>query len=40
MNIDWAGTGAMLLGEGTWLAAFAVIGAAWLGKNRLESWRK
>lgn len=38
--IDWAGTGAMLQGEGTLLGAAAVIFAAVIGGTSFKAWRR
>lgn len=39
MVIDWAGTGAMISGWGSWASAAAVAYAAWKAANTFESWK-
>lgn len=39
-SIDWAATGAMLQGWGTWVGSIAVVIAAKLGRDAVSDWRR
>lgn len=39
-HVDWAATGSMLQGTGSWAGAAAIVFAAWKGSQTFSSWRR